>query len=238
MRLDLLPLSNKNTINIKTILRLKYIIQIPRTTIYLLIFILTISTSLFAQRTNPFLSITGNRGFPEIKQAIPYNKGVGQFDFIDSTDALINQVDSVYAFSLYFDLKDSLQELAFRIISPLPFNFSPNKGDRVSYRFDNSDLNKQVGFEAFLQLSRLVVSQQDSTWVRLKDETPARLKEYSMEAIRITDKNGLSKIPPGVYQLLIKTKLPKRPHGYYAIQFGAIPSIAFPALEKTIESIK
>ncbi|MEN9332152.1 MAG: hypothetical protein RLZZ94_1242, partial [Bacteroidota bacterium] len=126
----------------------------------------------------------------------------------------------------------------FRIISPLPSNFSPNKGDRVSYRFDNSDLDKQVGFEAFLQLSRLVVSQQDSTWVRLKDETPARLKEHSMEAIRITDKNGLSKIPPGVYQLLIKTKSPIRPHGYYAIQFGAMPSINFPALEKTIESIK
>jgi len=206
--------------------------------VFILLVLLNVASHLFAQRTNPFLSITGNRGFPEIKQAIPYNKGVGQFDFIDSTDALINQVDSVYAFSLYFDLKDSLQELAFRIISPLPFNFSPNKGDRVSYRFDNSDLDKQLGFEAFLQLSRLVVSQQDSTWVRLKDETPARLKEHSMEAIRITDKNGLSKIPPGIYQLLIKTKSPIRPHGYYAIQFGAMPSINFPALEKTIESIK
>jgi hypothetical protein len=206
--------------------------------VFILLVLLNVDSHLFAQRTNPFLSITGNRGFPEIKQAIPYNKGVGQFDFIDSTDALITRIDSVYAFPLYFDLKDSLQELAFRIISPLPFNFSPNKGDRVSYRFENSDLDKQLGFEAFLQLSRLVVSQQDSTWVRLKDESPARLKEHSMEAIRITDKNGLSKIPPGIYQLLIKTKSPIRPHGYYAIQFGAIPSIAFPALEKTIESIK
>ncbi len=206
--------------------------------VFILLVLLNVASHLFAQRTNPFLSITGNRGFPEIKQAIPYNKGVGQFDYIDSTDALITRIDSVYVFPLYFELKDSLQELAFRIISPLPSNFSPNKGDRVSYRFENSDLDKQLGFEAFLQLSRLVVSQQDSTWVRLKDETPARLKEYSMEAIRITDKNGLSKIPPGVYQLLIKTKSPKRPHGYYAIQFGAIPSIAFPALEKTIESIK
>jgi hypothetical protein len=206
--------------------------------VFSFLFILFHSDILFAQRTNPFLSITGNRGFPEIKQAVPYNKGLGQFDYVDSTDVLITRIDSVYAFSLYFELMDSLQELAFRIISPLPSNFSPNKGDRVSYRFDNSDLDKQLGFEAFLQLSRLVVSQQDSTWVRLKDETPARLKEHSMEAIRITDKNGLSKIPPGVYQLLIKTKSPIRPHGYYAIQFGAIPSIAFPALEKTIESIK
>jgi hypothetical protein len=206
--------------------------------VFILLVLLNVDSHLFAQRTNPFLSITGNRGFPEIKQAIPYNKGIGQFDYVDSTDAFIMRIDSVYSFPLYFELTDSLQELAFRIISPLPSNFSPNKGDRVSYRFDNSDLDKQVGFEAFLQLSRLVVSQQDSTWVRLKDESPARLKEHSMEAIRITDKNGLSKIPPAVYQLLIKTKLPKRPHGYYAIQFGAIPSIAFPALEKTIESIK
>jgi len=206
--------------------------------VFILLVLLNVDSHLFAQRTNPFLSITGNRGFPEIKQAIPYNKGIGQFDFIDSTDALITRIDSVYSFPLYFELTDSLQELAFRIISPLPSNFSPNKGDRVSYRFDNSDLDKQLGFEAFLQLSRLVVSQQDSTWVRLKDESPARLKEHSMEAIRITDKNGLSKIPPGVYQLLIKTKSPIRPHGYYAIQFGAMPSINFPALEKTIESIK
>jgi hypothetical protein len=206
--------------------------------VFILLVLLNVDSHLFAQRTNPFLSITGNRGFPEIKQAVPYNKGIGQFDYIDSTDALITRIDSVYAFSLYFELKDSIQELAFRIISPLPSNFSPNKGDRVSYRFDNSDLDKQLGFEAFLQLSRLVVSQQDSTWVRLKDESPARLKEHSMEAIRITDKNGLSKIPPGVYQLLIKTKSPIRPHGYYAIQFGAIPSINFPALEKTIKLIK
>ncbi len=206
--------------------------------VFILLVLLNVASHLFAQRTNPFLSITGNRGFPEIKQAIPYNKGVGQFDYIDSTDGFIMRIDSVYSFPLYFELTDSLQELAFRIISPLPSNFSPNKGDRVSYRFDNSDLDKLVGFEAFLQLSRLVVSQQDSTWVRLKDETPARLKEHSMEAIRITDKNGLSKIPPGIYQLLIKTKSPIQPHGYYAIQFGAIPSINFPALEKTIESIK
>ena len=206
--------------------------------VFILLVLLNVASHLFAQRTNPFLSITGNRGFPEIKQAIPYNKGIAQFDYVDSTDALITRIDSVYAFPLYFELTDSLQELAFRIISPLPSNFSPNKGDRVSYRFDNSDLDKLVGFEAFLQLSRLVVSQQDSTWVRLKDETPARLKEHSMEAIRITDKNGLSKIPPGIYQLIIKTKSPIRPHGYYAIQFGAIPSINFPALEKTIESIK
>ena len=206
--------------------------------VFILLVLLNVASHLFAQRTNPFLSITGNRGFPEIKQAIPYNKGIAQFDYVDSTDALITRIDSVYAFPLYFELTDSLQELAFRIISPLPSNFSPNKGDRVSYRFDNSDLDKLVGFEAFLQLSRLVVSQQDFTWVRLKDETPARLKEHSMEAIRITDKNGLSKIPPGIYQLLIKTKSPIRPHGYYAIQFGAIPSINFPALEKTIESIK
>ena len=206
--------------------------------VFILLVLLNVASHLFAQRTNPFLSITGNRGFPEIKQAIPYNKGVGQFDYIDSTDALITRIDSVYVFPLYFELKDSLQELAFRIISPLPSNFSPNKGDRVSYRFENSDLDKQLGFEAFLQLSRLVVSQQDSTWVRLKDESPARLKEHSMEAIRITDKNGLSKIHPGIYQLIIKTKSPIRPHGYYAIQFGAIPSINFPALEKTIELIK
>ena len=206
--------------------------------VFILLVLLNVDSHLFAQRTNPFLSITGNRGFPEIKQAVPYNKGIGQFDYIDSTDGFIMRIDSVYSFPLYFELTDSLQELAFRIISPLPSNFSPNKGDRVSYRFENSDLDKQLGFEAFLQLSRLVVSQQDSTWVRLKDETPARLKENSIEAIRITDKNGLSKIPTGIYQLLIKTKFPKRPHGYYAIQFGAIPSIAFPALEKTIESIK
>ncbi len=206
--------------------------------VFILLVLLNVDSHLFAQRTNPFLSITGNRGFPEIKQAIPYNKGIGQFDYVDSTDSFIMRIDSVYSFPLYFELTDSLQELAFRIISPLPSNFSPNKGDRVSYRFDNSDLDKQLGFEAFLQLSRLVVSQQDSTWVRLKDESPARLKEHSMEAIRITDKNGLSKIPPGVYQLLIKTKSPIRPHGYYAIQFGAMPSINFPALEKTIESIK
>ena len=206
--------------------------------VFILLVLLNVASHLFAQRTNPFLSITGNRGFSDIKQSVPYNKGIGQFDYIDSTDALITRIDSVYAFPLYFELNDSLQELAFRIISPLPSNFSPNKSDRVTYRFDNSDLDKQVGFEAFLQLSRLVVSQQDSTWLRLKDETPARLKEYSMEAIRITDKNGLSKIPPGVYQLLIKAKSPIRPHGYYAIQFGAMPSINFPALEKTIESIK
>lgn len=206
--------------------------------VFILLVLLNVASHLFAQRTNPFLSITGNRGFSDIKQSVPYNKGIGQFDYIDSTDALITRIDSVYAFPLYFELNDSLQELAFRIISPLPSNFSPNKSDRVTYRFDNSDLDKQVGFEAFLQLSRLVVSQQDSTWLRLKDETPARLKEYSMEAIRITDKNGLSKIPPDIYQLLIKTKSPIRPHGYYAIQFGAMPSINFPALEKTIESIK
>lgn len=203
--------------------------------IVLLLF--TNANQLFAQRTNPFLSITGNRGYPDIKQAVPYNKGIGQFDFIDSTDVFIQKSDSVYSYALYFELNDSLQELGFRFISPLPANFSPNKGDRVSFSFDNTDDDKQIGFKANLQLCKLQVIQQDSTWIQLKDETPSRLKEKSNETIRITDKNGLKKIAPGIYRILITTKQAQRPFGYYAIQFGAIPFITFPALEKVISTI-
>lgn len=195
---------------------------------------LFLSNSSFAQRTNPFLSITGTRGYPAIQQAVPYEKARSCFDYIDSSNVTIYKLEDQYAFSLYFYIENLLQELGLRFISPLPVLFSPNKGDQVTYLFENADAPKSKGFNASIALNRIEINNTDTIVIQLIDETPLKFKERNNPTFRITDKN----FKPGWYQLQIISKEKEFPFGYFALQIGSIRVIKFPELFKSLSDVK
>ena len=203
--------------------------------LYLVVLILfNVSSNAFAQRTNPFLSITGTRGYPAIQQAVPYEKARTYFDYIDSNNVTIYKVEEQNAFSLYFFIENPLQELGLRFISPLPELFSPNKGDQVTNMFENADAPKSKGFNASIALNRMEINNADTSFIQLTDETPLKFKERSNPTFRITDK----KFKPGWYQLQIISKEKEIPFGYFALQIGSIPVIKFPELFKSLSEVK
>lgn len=203
--------------------------------LFLVVLILfNVGLNVFAQRTNPFLSITGTRGYPAIQQAVPYEKARTCFDYIDSSNVTIYRVGEQNAFSLYFFIENPLQELGLRFISPLPESFSPNKGDQVTYSFENADEPKVKGFNASIALNRIEINNADTIVIQLTDETPLKFKERNNPTIRITDKN----FKPGWYQLQIISKEKEMPFGYFALQIGSIPAMKFPELFKSLSEVK
>jgi len=203
--------------------------------LFLVVLILfNVSSNAFAQRTNPFLSITGTRGYPAVQQAVPYEKARTYFDYIDSSNVTIYKVEEQYTFSLYFYIENPLQELGLRFISPLPESFSPNKGDQVTYLFENVDAPKSKGFNASIALNRIEFNNADTIIIQLKDETPLKFKERSHPTFRITNKN----FKPGWYQLQIISKEKEIPFGYFALQIGSIPVMKFPELFKSLPDVK
>jgi hypothetical protein len=207
-----------------------------RNTVRLLLIILAnlIFDIAIAQRTNPFLSITGTRGYPAIQQALPYEKARTQFDYIDSSNVTIYKVEEKFAFSLYFFIENPLQELGLRFISPLPESFSPNKGDQLTYLFENANAPKSKGFKASIALNRIEINNADTIVIQLTDETPLKFKERNNPTFRITDKN----FKPGWYQLQIISKEKEIPFGYFALQIGSIPAMKFPELFKSLSEVK
>lgn len=203
--------------------------------LFLVVLILfNVGQNVIAQRTNPFLSITGTRGYPAIQQAVPYEKARSCFDYIDSSNVTIYKLEDQYAFSLYFYIENLLQELGLRFISPLPVLFSPNKGDQVTYLFENADAPKSKGFNASIALNRIEINNTDTNFIQLIDETPLKFKERNNPTFRITDKN----FKPGWYQLQIISKEKEFPFGYFALQIGSIPVIKFPELFKSLSDVK
>jgi hypothetical protein len=203
--------------------------------LFLVVLILfNVGLNVFAQRTNPFLSITGTRGYPAIQQAVPYEKEPTLFDYIDSSNVTIYKVEEQFAFSLYFFIENPLQELGLRFISPLPESFSPNKGDQVTYLFENANVPKSKGFKASIALNKIEINNADTIVIQLTDETPLKFKERSNQTIRITDKN----FKPGWYQLQIISKEKEIPFGYFALQIGSIPAMKFPELFKSLSEVK
>jgi hypothetical protein len=203
--------------------------------LFLVVLILfNVGLNVFAQRTNPFLSITGTRGYPAIQEAVPYEKAPTLFDYIDSSNVTIYKVEEQFAFSLYFFVEYPLQELGLRFISPLPESFSPNKGDQVTYLFENANAPKSKGFNASIALNRIEINNADTIVIQLTDETPLKFKERSNQTIRITDKN----FKPGWYQLQIISKEKEIPFGYFALQIGSIPAMKFPELFKSLSEVK
>ncbi len=199
-----------------------------------LLILLNVGPNVIAQRTNPFLSITGSRGYPAIQQAVPYEKARTQFDYIDSSNVTIYKVEGQNAFSLYFFIENPMQELGLRFISPLPESFSPNKGDQLTYLFENANAPKSKGFNASIALNRIEINNTDTNFIQLTDETPLKFKERNNPTLRITDKN----FKPGWYQLQIIPKEKEIPFGYFGLQIGSIPVMKFPELFKSLSEVK
>ena len=181
-----------------------------------------------AQRLAPFTSLTGNRGYPAITQPVPYEKVQSRFEFIDSTCTYLKQKKTGWTYTAWFEIKDSLQELGIRIISPLPDLMSPAKGDVTTPAFDAKPAKDNSGFKPEIYLLKAVAKSDDMNFIELKDMTPVSQRNWKAPSFRITDKGDGTKLSPGIYQIVIFTQDRAKPQGAFALQFGSIPRIQIP----------
>lgn len=190
------------------------------------------------QRLPPFLSLTGQRGYPAIHQLLPYEKYQSCFEYIDSTCVFLQQQNYSWSYVAYFEIKDSLQEFGFRIISPLPDLLLPGRGDRVTDAFENKPAVNHSGFTPAFHLRRLENMEGSMKFVELKDTTPEAQKDPIYPALRRTDHANGSWISPGLYQLIIFTKDKPGPAGSFALQFGSIPRIPMPVFFSSMDALR
>lgn len=183
-----------------------------------------------AQRTAPFISISGNRGFPAITNPLPYEKPQTLFEYIDSTCTFLNQKKTGWTYTAYFEINDSLQELGIRIISPLPDLLSPAKGDITTNAYDEKPEKDNTGFKPEIYLLKAVAKSEDMNFIEMQDMTPLKMKDRLHPTIRLVSKDEKNLLAPGIYKLVIFTQDRSKPSGAFALQFGSIPRIKMPAL--------
>lgn len=196
------------------------------------------AVNVLGQRLPPFLSLTGQRGYPAIHQLLPYEKYQTCFEYIDSTCVFVQQQNNSWSYVAYFEIKDSLQEFGFRIISPLPDLLSPGRGDRVTNAFENKPAGNHSGFTPVFQLRRLDIVKGAMQRTALKDMTPEAQKDRLYPVLRQTDQTNGLRIAPGMYQLIIFTANNSALAGSFALQFGSIPHIPMPVFFTSTDAIR
>jgi hypothetical protein len=191
-----------------------------------------------AQRTAPFISVSGNRGFPTITNPLPYEKPQTLFEYIDSTCTFLNQKKTGWTYTVYFEIKDSLQELGIRIISPLPDLLSPAKGDIMTNAFQEKPEKDNTGFKPEIYLLKAVAKSEDMNFIEMQDMTPLKMKDRLHPTIRLVSKDEKNLLAPGIYKLVIFTQDRSKPSGAFALQFGSIPRMPMPALYSSPNFLK
>jgi len=191
-----------------------------------------------AQRLAPFMSLTGNRGFPAITNPVPYEKPQTFFEHIDSTCAFLHQKKTGWTYTAYFEITDSLQEFGIRLISPISDLLSPGKGDLTSTSYDEKKPSDKGGFKPEFYLLKAVAKSDDMNFIELQDMTPVKQKDRPHPTLRIFSMGNKNLLPPGIYKLMIFTQDRAKPSGSFAIQFGSIPRTPMPVFYPTPELSK
>ncbi|MFN8153550.1 MAG: hypothetical protein U0Y08_04585 [Bacteroidia bacterium] len=204
--------------------------------IFFLTGLLVCSISASAQRLAPFLSLSGNRGYPAITNPIPYEKPQSRFEYIDSTCTFLIQKKTGWTYTAYFEVKDSLQELGIRVISPLPDLLSPRKGDIVTPAYESKPANAANGFKPEVYLFKAKPG--DVNFVELEDMTPLQRRNWISPGFRLVDSGNGVKLAPGIYKLVIFTQDRKKPSGSFVVEFGSVPKIQMPVLVSSPEALK
>ena len=188
-----------------------------------------------AQRLSPFLSLSGNRGFPAITKPVPYEKPQCRYEYIDSTCTFLIRKKTGWSYTAYFELKDSLQELGIRVISPLSDLLAPRKGDFVTPAYETKPANITIGFQPELYLFKSKPGNEN--FAELEDMTPLQLRDRVSPGIRLVDSGNGVMLAPGIYKLVIVTQDRTKPSGSFVLEFGSIPKVQMPVLVNSIEAL-
>ncbi len=202
--------------------------------IYITIFFLQImSYSLYSQRLEPFLSEgvairTGN-----ISKRIPYENTIFYFECINEGNPFLKKEKDLETYVLFFFLEDSLEEIGFRVLSPVPELVSPNRGHTVSENYTDSCQGKSRGFDPFLRIHKATFisslrelhqlqGSPDFILMAENDNNEEMIqKEYSL--IRFITPEGGKKIEPGLYSITISAAKRTPLRGSFLLQCGSIP---------------
>lgn len=170
--------------------------------------------SVQAQRLPPLLSQSDNSSKPA-----PFQETVRYFDVVHQKHKQLYMKEDTTFYTLYFVLDDTLQELAVRLLSPLPELTSPNKGNIVREGYYAFDKKNSQGFNGriCLDLSSTTTDSTQWTSIPLLSDKNNRMGNSTW---RLHDR----KLSPGTYRLRIFTTLPEKMRGAFMLETGSIPA--------------
>lgn len=196
---------------------------------------LFLSSSLsYAQRLSPFGSETSQRKYGEQVNRNPYDASLSYFECIDPGNAFVIKENEKEFYILYFFIEDTLTEIGFRVLSPVPELTSPNKGHLVTENFYNSK-NKSKGFNSFLSISKadglekrneLLNYKAEPTWRLIGENDDSKEMENQQNSlIRIVNGKNNIFLWPGLYRIQISTSEKEELIGSFLLQIGTIPEV-------------
>ena len=199
-----------------------------------LLFLFLSASLSIAQRLPLFGSETSQRKYGEQVNRNPYDASLSYFECIDPGNAFVVNENGKEFYTLYFLIEDTLTELGFRVLSPVPELTSPNKGHLATEDFYNSK-NKSKGFNSFLSISKANGLEKRNELLQFKDEPTWKLigeNDDSKEMdnpenslIRIVNGKNNIFLWPGLYRIQIATPEKKELIGSFLLQTGTIPAV-------------
>lgn len=203
--------------------------------LFLLLFSIFVSTA-YAQRTEPFCASK-----PKDKLiGTPYDYTQSYFEFIDTHNAFVKQVNDSDRYVIYFFLDDSLSELGIRVLSPIPPLTTPNKGNIATddYSLHANELNK--GFDAQIALFRatgthsrndLNLADENYSWFQIAfNDNNYENSDYKNPLLRLEN----TSIPEGLYMLSIGSREFKKLRGSFLLQIGSNPGVRINNLQRSV----
>ena len=199
-----------------------------------LLFLFLCSSLSNAQRLSLFGSETNKRVYGDQVNRNPYDASLSYFECIDSGNAFIAKKNGKEFYTLYFFIEDTLTELGFRVLSPVPELTSPNKGHLATEDFYTSK-NKSKGFNSLVSISKVDELEKRNELLQFKDEPTWKLlgenddsKEMENQEnslIRIINGKNNIYLWPGLYRIQISTSTKKELIGSFLLQTGTIPAV-------------
>lgn len=199
-----------------------------------LLFLFLCSSLSYAQRLPLFGSETSQRKYGEQVNRNPYDASLSYFEFIDSGNAFVVKENGKEFYILYFFIEDTLTELGFRVLSPVPELTSPNKGHLATEDFYNSK-NKSKGFNSFLSISKadgiekrneLLQNKTEPTWKLIGENDDSKEMDNPKNSLirMVNGKNNIF-LWPGLYRIQISTSEKEELIGSFLLQTGTIPTV-------------
>lgn len=219
-----------------------------------LILILFSKINIQAQRLSGFESATNFLLKNNVKRYTSYTDLKTYYGYYEDTLANSKPAEKKFEQHIYFSLSKDVNELGLRIISPVPTNTSPGKGDVVSDRYTIHENEKLNYFDPFLKLYWADDNQvtdanyrngENISWLLIAENDNNNELEYQPSGnknnalIRRYDtKNNQAKIcKAGLYKIVISNSDTVNKTGSYFLQVGCNEEIPAIKLSEKLERV-
>jgi hypothetical protein len=188
---------------------------------------------LFGQRLEPFLASPGRVKLGNQAEQAPYDRTVGLFDFIPEGSMSDTIAGDTSYFFAHFISPIELQEIGIRVISPIPQNCYPAKGDYETERYSVNPealslyFNPRIRVEFWGEIASADTSVKTFGWSLLNHSAnsrsgPVKANEESGKAeLRIYS----VPLNAGHYRVMVTDADNGKPSGSYLLQVGTVPGI-------------